>query len=338
MSARIAIIVAEKTFALNATSTIMTHASGHARQRSIAIIRTDIHGTIMRYEGNIFRPFSEANSYLLQCTIGCSHNACTFCGMYKDKRFRVRDLDEIKADIRMAKDSYGDVEKVFLCDGDAIEIDTPVLLDILAELREAFPSLRHVASYVGPASTLRKSPEELATLCAAGLRKAYLGVETGDDALLAEVRKGVNADEMLRAGRRLIEAGMNLSSMVLLGLAGPGERSREHAIATANITNEMRPHYLAALTVTPVPGTVLYNRVQKGEFTLLDPFETLEEMKVLFEHITIDNLRFVGIHASNYLPINGTLQRDREKMLATIDAALANRDRAALRPDSMRGL
>lgn len=292
----------------------------------------------MRYEGNIFRPFSEANSYLLQCTIGCSHNGCTFCGMYADKKFRIRDLEDIKEDIRMARESYGDVEKVFLCDGDAIEIDTDVLLEILAELRTAFPSLRHVGSYVGPSSTLRKSPDELKALCDAGLRKAYLGVETGDGELLEKVNKGVTADEMLRAGRNLIEAGMNLSSMVLLGLAGPGPRSIEHAVATARITNEMRPHYLAALTVTPVPGTALFNQVRRGEFTVLDPFETLEEMKVLFENIAIDNLRFVGIHASNYLPINGTLQRDRSSMLATIDAALTGRDRSALRPDSMRGL
>ncbi len=230
----------------------------------------------MRYEGNIFRPFSEANSYLLQCTVGCSHNKCTFCAMYKDKKFRVRDLDEIKEDIRMAADAYGGVEKVFLCDGDAIEIETGVLLEILAELKKAFPSLRHVGSYVGPASTLRKSMDELKTLRDAGLTKAYLGVETGDERLLKEVNKGVTYDEMLQAGRTLIEAGINLSSMILLGLAGGGPRSEEHALATAKITNEMAPQYLAALTVTPVPGTVLYSRMQKGEFQLLDPFETLE--------------------------------------------------------------
>ena len=292
----------------------------------------------MRYEGNIFRPFSEASSYLLQCTVGCSHNKCTFCGMYKDKRYRVRSLEEILEDIRLAREYYQSVEKVFLCDGDAIDIDTETLLAILAALRAAFPSLRHVGSYVGPASTLRKSMEELKALRAAGLSKAYLGVETGDDALLGEVKKGATREEMLRAGQNLVEAGMNLSSMVLLGLAGRGERSREHAVATAAITDEMKPHYLAALTVTPVPGTLLHEKVRRGEFHLLDPFETLEEMKVLFEHITMDNLKFVGIHASNYLPINGTLQRDRDRMLATINEALASRDRSALRPDSMRGL
>ncbi len=292
----------------------------------------------MRYEGNIFRPFSEANSYLLQCTVGCSHNKCTFCAMYKDKKYRVRGLDEIKEDIRMAADAYENIEKVFLCDGDAIEIETDILLSILDELKKTFPSLRHVGTYVGPASTLRKSMDELKSLREAGLTKAYLGVETGDERLLKEVNKGVTYDEMLRAGKNLVAAGINLSSMILLGLAGRGPRSREHALATAKITNEMAPQYLAALTVTPVSGTVLYSKMQRGEFQLLDPFETLEEMKLLFENLTVDNMKFVGIHASNYLPINGTLQKDKERMLETINSVLASRDRSAMRPDSVRGL
>ena len=292
----------------------------------------------MRYEGNIFRPFSEASSYLLQCTIGCSHNRCTFCGMYKDRKYRVRGLDEIRTDIRMARDYYGDLEKVFLCDGDAIAMETDLLLEILSELYAAFPSLRHVGTYVGPQSTLGKSMPELVALRSAGLTKAYLGVETGDDRLLKEIKKGVSAAEMLQAGRNLVDAGINLSSMVLLGLAGKGERSVEHAIATARITNEMGPQYLAALTVTPVPGTVLYNQVRAGSFEVMDAFETLEEMKVLFEQITLDELRFVGIHASNYLPINGTLQRDKQRMLATIDSVLETRDRGMLRDERLRGL
>ncbi|MBF0101267.1 MAG: radical SAM protein [Desulfobacterales bacterium] len=292
----------------------------------------------MRYEGNIFRPFSEANSYLLQCTIGCSHNQCTFCGMYKDKKYRVRSLEEILTDIRMAQTSYHDVEKVFLCDGDAIAIDTDMLLEILKALKEAFPLLRHVGSYVGPQSTLQKSMKDLIRLRENGLKKAYLGVETGDDSLLKEIKKGVGYAEMLAAGRNLIAAGINVSSMVLLGLAGKGPRSTDHAIATARITNEMKPQYLAALTVTPVPNTVLHHKVKTGEFTLLDPFETLAEMKLLFENITIDNLKFVGIHASNYLPINGTLQRDRAQMIATIDSVLNTRDKGALRKENMRGL
>jgi radical SAM superfamily enzyme YgiQ (UPF0313 family) len=292
----------------------------------------------MRYEGNIFRPFSEADSYLLQCTIGCSHNGCTFCGMYKDRKYRVRSLEEIRTDIRMARDHYGDVEKVFLCDGDAIAMDTDVILAICAELYAAFPSLRHVGTYVGPVSTLKKTTDELKRLREAGLTKVYLGVETGDDELLKKIKKGVTAAEMLTAGRNLIDAGMNLSSMAVLGLAGPGEASVRHARATAELTNRMAPRYFAAMTLTPVPGTVLYNEMRRGEFTLLDPLETLREMKIIFENITIDNLKFVGVHASNYLPVNGTLQRDRAKMLAMVNEVLEAGDRSRLRGEGQRGL
>lgn len=292
----------------------------------------------MRYEGNIFRPFSEARSYLLQCTIGCSHNQCTFCGMYKDKKYRIRSLEEIKTDIAMAKNYYNDLEKVFLCDGDAIAIETDMLLEILDELYRVFPSLRHVGSYVGPRSTLNKSMSELTALRAAGLTKAYLGVETGDDRLLKEVKKGVSYQEMLKSGQNLVNAGINLSAMVLLGLAGPGEPSREHALATAKIINEMKPQYLAALTVTPVPNTVLHRQVLAGEFKILDAFATLEEMKWIFENITIDELKFVGSHASNYLPISGTLQKDRQQMLDMVNKVLESQDKRYLRSESMRGL
>jgi len=292
----------------------------------------------MRYTGNIFRPFSEANSYLLQCTIGCSHNQCTFCGMYKDQPFRIRPLEELKKDIQMAKEHYGDLEKVFLCDGDAIVISTEILLELLHELYQTFPSLRHVGVYVGPTSTLKKSLSELSALRAAGLTKAYLGVETGDDDILTSVKKGVDANQMRDAGLHLIQSGINLSAMVLLGIAGPGPASKKHALATANICNEMKPHYLAALTVTPVPGTVLYHQLQKGEFQLLDPLETLQEMKWIFENITIDPLKFVGTHASNYLPIKGTLQKDKQQMIEMIDDILSNETRSALKPEHMRGL
>lgn len=258
--------------------------------------------------------------------------------MYKDKKYRERSLKEIMEDIAMAKDNYGDLEKVFLCDGDAIALNTDILLEILKKLYATFPSLRHVGSYVGPQSTLSKSMDELRTLRAAGLTKAYIGVETGDEEILKKVRKGVNYDQMLKAGKNLIEAKINLSAMVLLGLAGKGDASKRHALATAKICNEMKPQYLAALTVTPVPGTVLYNQVQRGEFELLNPFETLDEMKQILQNITSDNIKFVGTHASNYLPVTGMLQKEKQKMINTIEAVLEKRDEQLLRPDYMRGL
>ena len=292
----------------------------------------------MRYEGQIFRPFSEAHSYLLQCTIGCSHNQCLFCGMYKDKRFRVRPLEEILSDIRMAKAHYGDLEKVFLLDGDAVALESSLLLEILDNLYDSFPSLRHVGAYVGPRSTLKKNKKELALLRSYGLTKAYLGVESGDDAVLSSIKKGVTAKEMLKAGQNLVLAGINLSSMVLLGIAGTGPDSERHALRTAEITNQMRPHYLAALTYTPVPGTPLFQKVASGLLALPDPFETLSEMKWIFENITLDNLKFVGAHASNYLPISGTLKRDRQAMLDQVNQVLETRDLSAIRPESRRGL
>ncbi len=292
----------------------------------------------MRYQGTIIRPFSEADSYLLQCTLGCSHNQCTFCGTYKDKSFRIRPLQEIKEDIRMARQHLGDARKVFLCDGDAIAMPTDMLLAILKELYAAFASLRHVGTYVGPQSTLGKSMEELRALRAAGLTKAYLGVVTGDDRLLGQVRKGVDAPQMLLAGRNLVAADFNLSAMVLLGLAGRGEGSQLHAQATAYMINAMGPRYLAAMTVTPVPRTPLFRQVQAGEFQLLDAFETLAEMRTLLDCLTLDPLKFVGVHASNYLPVNGTLQRDKAGMLALLDEAIQSRDPRLLRSDSQRGL
>ncbi len=292
----------------------------------------------MRYEGQIYRPFSEANSYLLQCTVGCSHNGCTFCGMYKERKYRVRPLNEIMEDIAMAANYYGDLEKVFLCDGDAIAMETPVILEILGELYRTFPSLRHVGMYVGPKSTLDKGSSDLAVLRAAGLTKAYLGVESGDGDVLDAIGKGVTRDMMLAAGQSLVAADINLSAMVLLGIAGRGDAALKHAALTADITNLMRPRYLAALTYTPVPNTVLYKHYQSGEYQLPDPFETLREMKVMFENIHIDNLTFIGSHASNYLPVSGKLQKDKAKMVRIVDDILKTRNLDALRSDAMRGL
>lgn len=212
----------------------------------------------MRYEGDIYRPPGEWKSYLLQTTIGCSNNTCTFCGMYLDKKFHIRPIADILEDIRMAKAYYGDVERVFLCDGDAIIMRTQELLTILEALHRAFPSLQRVTTYAGPRSTLAKTPEELRTLREAGLTRAYLGVETGCDALLKQVKKGVDAAQMLEAGVRLREAGMDLWVMVILGLAGTGEPSRRHMLDTAAMMNEMKPRHLSALTLTLDPGTELY--------------------------------------------------------------------------------
>ncbi|NLV16160.1 MAG: radical SAM protein [Syntrophomonadaceae bacterium] len=292
----------------------------------------------MRYEGNIFRPPSEARSYILQCTVGCSHNRCTFCAMYKDKKYRVRSLEEIKTDILMAKRHYGDLRKVFLADGDALAMPSEDLLEILASLYQAFPSLEHVGIYAGPDSILAKEISELTALKAAGLTIAYLGVETGDPQLLADIRKGVDYDGMVAAGRKVITSGLELSAIVLLGLGGQGEKSLEHARNTAKICNDIDPQYLAALTLMLVPGTVLYRQAQKGEFVLPEPFEILDEMRVLVEGLELSGCEFRSNHASNYLPIKGRLPEDKQELLRVINTIFETGERQYLRPDHLRGL
>ena len=289
----------------------------------------------MRYEGDIYRPPGEWKSYLLQTTIGCSNNTCTFCGMYLDKKFHIRPIADILEDIRMAKAYYGDVERVCLCDGDAIIMRTQELLTILEALHRAFPSLQRVTTYAGPRSTLAKTPEELRTLREAGLTRAYLGVETGCDALLKQVKKGVDAAQMLEAGVRLREAGMDLWVMVILGLAGTGEPSRRHMLDTAAMMNEMKPRHLSALTLTLDPGTELYQDYRAGRFHPITPRESLLEAKLLLENLTVDPLHFTCNHASNYLPLKGGLPEDRDRFLAMLDRALAGEQE--LRPEWSRG-
>ncbi len=276
----------------------------------------------MRYEGNIFRPPNERRSYLLQVTIGCSHNACTFCGMYKDKRFRIRPLSEIMEDIAMAKQTYGTVRRVFLCDGDAIAVPAADLLEILHRLKKTFPEIEKISTYAGPKSTLSKSEEDLRSLHENGLTTAYLGVESGDDQVLRETCKGVDAAQMLEAGQRLKNAGMNLFAMVLIGLAGE-ERSMENAVATAEMINRMRPDRLAALTLMPVPGTKMYRDIEQGKFRVLNATECLTETRELIRHIKLENLYFASDHASNYVPVKGILNKDKAKIIELLDHGIA---------------
>lgn len=290
----------------------------------------------MRYEGTVYRPPGEWKSYLLQVTVGCSHNACTFCGMYKDKRYRVRPLEEIFEDIALARAAYGDVKRVFLCDGDAVAMDTEELLAVLDRLYETFPSLERVNAYAGPGSTLRKTEEELAALRRAGLVRLYLGVESGSDAVLKFIHKGVGAQQMLQAGQRLVEAGIDLWVTVILGITGEGGDWKEHILSTAKIINEMKPRHLSAMTFAPAKGTPLGDDVLAGRFKVYGPDHILEECRLLIEHLDVDPLHFTSNHASNYLPLKGSLPEDREKFLSLIDQALEGKIR--LRKTLNRGI
>jgi len=292
----------------------------------------------MRYEGSVYRPPSEARSYILQCTVGCTHNRCTFCAMYKDKKYRVRTMEEILADIKMAQQYYKDVLKVFLADGDALAMPTPDLLTILKALYESFASLEHVGIYASPNSILDKTDEELKQLKDAGITIAYLGVETGDRELLKDIRKGVTYEEMVDAGRKVRRSGILLSVTILLGLAGKGPQAVQHAVHTAEILNEINPDYIGALTVMLVPGTELYRRMQRGEFELPGPFEVLDEERIIIQGLEVEGTEFRSNHASNYVPMRGRLPEDKQKMLDVINHIIASNDRSYLRPDYMRAL
>ena len=292
----------------------------------------------MRYDSDLlYRPPGEWRSYLLQCTIGCSNNKCTFCGMYKEKRFRIRPVKEILEDIDMAWDYYGPyVERVFLMDGDAIIMKQEELLQILHKLYATFPRLEKVTLYAGPRSTLTKTPEQLRELHEAGLSRAYLGVESGSDAVLKFIKKGVNAEEMLLAGQRLVEAGIDLWVTVILGITGVGGDWEEHILATADIINKMKPRHLSAMTFAPAKGTPLGEDVLAGRFKVYEPDHILEECRMLIEHLDVDPLHFTSNHASNYVPLKGGLPEDREKFLSTLDKALAGKIR--LRKTLDRGI
>ena len=292
----------------------------------------------MRYDSDLlYRPPGEWKSYLLQCTIGCSNNQCTFCGMYKDKTFRIRPTQEILEDIDMARDYYGPgLERVFLMDGDAIIIKTEDQLRILRKLYDTFPNLQKVTTYAGPRSTLSKTPQELRALHEAGLSRAYLGVESGSDAVLQFIHKGVTADQMLLAGQRLVEAGIDLWVTIILGITGQGGDWEEHILSTAKMMNAMRPRHLSAMTFAPAKGTPLGEDVQAGRFTVCTPDQVLEECRLLLEHLDVDPLHFTSNHASNYLPLKGGLPEDKEKFLSMIDQALAGKIR--LRKTLNRGI
>jgi radical SAM superfamily enzyme YgiQ (UPF0313 family) len=292
----------------------------------------------MRYDSDLlYRPPGEWKSYLLQCTIGCSNNQCTFCGMYKEKKFRIRPVEEILEDIDMARDYYGPgLERVFLMDGDAIIMKTEDLMRILHKLYATFPKLEKVTLYAGPRSTLTKTPEELKALHEAGLSRAYLGVESGSDAVLRAIHKGANAEQMLLAGQRLVEAGIDLWVTVILGITGVGGDWEEHILSTAKMINAMKPRHLSAMTFAPAKGTPLGEDVLAGRFQVCSPDQILEECRLLIEHLDVDPLHFTSNHASNYLPLKGSLPEDREKFLSLIDQALAGKIR--LRKTLNRGI
>jgi radical SAM superfamily enzyme YgiQ (UPF0313 family) len=290
----------------------------------------------MKYEGLIIRPPSEAYSLLLQVTTGCSHNKCTFCPTYRAKKFRIKSREEILEDLAEAS-HYRRVRRVFLCDGDALIIPQPRLLDILASIRRSLPGIERVGSYANAKSILRKTPEDLRDLKAAGLKMVYLGVETGSAALLEKIRKGVGVEQMVDAGRRIKDAGILLSVTVLLGIGGR-THSIEHATETAKILTRIDPDFTGALTVMVVPGTPLYEDQQAGRFQLPDTFGFLTELGTMIAQSQFTDCFFTSNHASNYLPIRARLPQEKEDTVRMIQEVIRRGDRGLLRPESLRAL
>lgn len=291
----------------------------------------------MRYVGKLYRPPSEANSYILQATIGCSWNKCAYCDMYRDKpTFSIRPIEETLADIRMAAESFGDrVKKVFVADGDALCMDTDSWNRILLACRDHFPRLRRVSCYAMASNILDKSSAELERLRALGLELLYIGPESGDDVTLRRIVKGSTHAEHAEAARRAKAAGMALSAIFLLG-AGGVERSVEHARASARLVTEMDPEFVSALTLTVIPGTPMAKLESSGRFERPDVEGLLRELRILVAEAAPTDAVFRTNHASNYLPIGGRLPSDRDAILEVIDAALAGK--VPMRPEEWRGL
>ena len=289
----------------------------------------------MRYEGRLYRPPSEARSYILQATIGCSHNLCTYCDMYRDKVFRERELAEVLEDIREAARGYPTANKVFVADGDALVMDSPRWHAILGSLQASFPKLRRVSCYATAQNLLEKSEEELRKLREAGLSLLYIGPESGDQVTLKRIVKGNTFEDHAEAARKAHAAGMKISVIVLLG-AGGVDRVEEHARETARLVTEMDPEYLSALTLTVIPGTPIQRMMDKGHFELPPVHGLLWELRTIVADSRPTRAVFRTNHASNYLALEGRLPRDRERIVSAIDAAL--RGDVPLRPEYFRGL
>ncbi|WP_136796298.1 radical SAM protein [Desulfosediminicola ganghwensis] len=289
----------------------------------------------MDYQGNIFRPPSEAHSILLQVTTGCSHNKCTFCGMYKGTRFSIKDDATIMADIDFAAKHCRRQNRLFLCDGDALIIPQKRLVKILETVRKKLPWLERIGVYANTKSIQRKSVDELKELHQLGIGIGYMGLESGDDVTLAAIKKGADSSKMIEMGRKIRSAGIKLSITVLLGVGGT-ERSQQHATETGRVLSAIDPEYVGALSLMLTPNTPLFTDQQQGRWQLPDANGMLEELGSMLAATELTNGYFHANHASNYLPIKAKLPEDKRKTLELIQKALAGK--VNLKPEYMRAL
>ena len=289
------------------------------------------------YDEPVFRPPSEARSLILQLTVGCSWNKCTYCAMYRGKDYRVRPVEHVLDEIRGAAANTAGVHRVFLADGDALAAPMEALELVLAEIRDQLPTVNRVGIYADSSSIIDKGGDRLTRLSELGLGIVYFGPETGDPVTLKAIRKGTTVARQLEACRVVGEAGLKLSAMVLLGLAGT-DGSERHARATGRFLVEAAPNYAAALTVTPVPGTELHIAVEDGSFSLPDRWGMLAELEWMLEEMDGFRGLFHANHASNYLPLKLRMPRDRTQALSMIRTVIEERDERRLQPEWARGL
>lgn len=287
------------------------------------------------YEEPVIRPPAEADALILQATIGCSHNKCTFCVTYKEKKYREKSINDLKNEIQWFKRKVPNVRKVFIGDGDALAMPTEKLLELIAYLYAQFPSLKRVALYASPGNFIHKSIQELTALKQAGLSLLYIGLESGDDDTLRRIKKGFTAAQIAQLLQKPNEAGLKISATVILGLGGP-QNIQRLGQNTARLIDQINPRFASALTLMLPFGEASYRRHWPKEWRLLKPHETLLELRYLVDAIQGNKIIFRSNHASNYLPIEGTFQKGKTRMLAQIDAALNQTE--PLRPEFLRGL
>lgn len=276
---------------------------------------------MINYEGTVYRPPSEAHSLIIQVTVGCAHNKCSFCSMYKDKKFKIKSIEEIYEDLYEARKLYRYVNRIFLADGDAFVLPFEKLEGVLNKIKELFPECERVSAYAAPKDILRKSQEEIAVLKTLGIKILYMGIESGSDVILKDINKGVISKEIIEAGKKVKSSGIRLSVTLISGIGGKS-RWRENAIESAKVINAIQPDYLGILTLMVEANTPMYEAVRLGQFEVLSPADAMFEMRELIKNIDVINCIFRSNHASNYVAIGGNLSRDKEKLIALIDDVL----------------
>ena len=287
------------------------------------------------YEGRIFRPPSEAYSLIVQSTIGCSHNGCAFCTMYKEKQFRVKSIENVIDDLKLAREYDEYVKRIFFADGDAFIRKSEDQLKIAAAVKKIFPECERISMYASPKSVLIKTDDELKAICKAGVKLLYMGLESGDNDVLKRINKGATAEEIILAGQRAKKAGFAVSLTAILGLAGD-EGSSAHAKATARAVSLMKPDYFGLLSLMLEPGCPMYDEYRAGKLKPINPGIALEECKTMLENMDSEGTVFRANHASNYINLRGTLNADTPLMIRQIDRALSGR--APIKDEAWRRL